>query len=168
MLLVSCSSIAVQYDYDRQANFASLLTFNWMPQPAKILAMQHPLMDNRIKDAVNNKLQAKGLQMSSGNPDFLIAYHAGVQDRVDVDTWGYTYARRGRFYGWSGTHVDVQQYKLGTLILDFVDTKSKELIRRGVAIGALPDNPTPEKMEKKINEAVAKILEKFPPMRSEK
>lgn len=162
-LVMNCSSVSVKHDYDSQADFASLQTFDWMSRPEQVPAMARPLMDKRIKNAVTSRLVSKGLRQSS-NPDFLIAYHAGVQDKIDVETWGYSYARRGRFYGWSGTHVDVQQYKQGTLVLDFVDAESKELVWRGVATGAVPDNPTPEKMDKKVNEAVAKILEKFPPM----
>ena len=72
----------------------------------------------------------------------------------------------GRYYGWGGQNIDVHEYTQGTLILDFVDTKNKHLVWRGSAQGALPDNPTPEKIEKKINEAVAKLLEKFPPVPS--
>ncbi|MFB3108369.1 MAG: hypothetical protein ACE1ZE_03245 [Candidatus Binatia bacterium] len=34
---------------------------------------------------------------------------------------------------------------------------------RGTAQKALDPNPTPEKIEKNIGEAVAKMLEKFPP-----
>jgi hypothetical protein len=161
-VITSCSPVSVKHDYDRQANFSTLQTFDWIPKPAKVRAMTRPFMDKRIRNAVNGQLVLKGLKQSS-NPDFLIAYHIGVKDKIDVQTWGYTYAGRGRYWGRGGTYVDVQQYKQGTLVLDFINAKSKELIWRGIATGALPDNPNPENIENKINDVAEKVLEKFPP-----
>jgi hypothetical protein len=161
-VFMNCSPVSVKYDYDRQANFSTMQTFDWMPKPAKVRAKTRSLMDKRIKNAVNGQLVSKGFKQSS-NPDFVIAYHTGVKDKIDVQTWGYTYAGRGRYRGWGGTHVDVQQYKQGTLVLDIIDDKSKELIWRGIATGALPKNPNPEDIENKINDVVEKVLENFPP-----
>jgi hypothetical protein len=159
---MNCSPVSVKHDYDRQANFSTMETFDWMPKPAKVRAMTRPLMDKRIKNAVNGQLVSKGLKQSK-NPDFLIVYHTGVQDKIDVQTWGYTYAGRGRYWGRGVTNVDVQRYKQGTLVLDFIDAKSKELIWRGIATGALPNNPNLENIENNINDVVEKVLEKFPP-----
>ena len=169
VLIASCSSISVKHDYDREANFVALKKFAWMQQPttamgdARAAMQRNTLLDQRIKNAVNGQLVGKGLRQDSNNPDFLIAYHVGIQDKIDVTTSGYAYAGRGRYYGWAGGRVDVHQYQEGTLIVDFVDAKSKQLIWRGTAQKALDPNPTPEKIEKNIGEAVAKMLEKFPP-----
>jgi hypothetical protein len=46
------------------------------------------------------------------------------------------------------------------LILDFVDSKSKELFWRGMATGVVAGAGGDEK---ELNEAVNKMLEKFPP-----
>ena len=75
-LTVSCASIyGVKYDFDQQANFADLKTFDWMPVPEK--AGINSLVVQRVKKAVNAELQAKGLMVTSNNPDFLIAQHLG-------------------------------------------------------------------------------------------
>ncbi len=172
VLIASCSSISVKHDYDREANFASLKTFDWMSQPkaatgdAQRAMAINTLLDSRIRSAVSSQLTAKGLTQASGNPDFMIVYHTGVQDKIEVTDWGYTYARGGRYWGWAGHDIDVHSYKQGTLILDFVDAKSKQLIWRGVAQKAIETNPTPEKIEKNVNQAVTKMLEKFPPVPS--
>jgi len=169
LLALGCSSISVKHDYDSEANFVALKKFAWMQGPTTAMtdaraAMQgNTLLDQRIKNAVNGQLVGKGLSQDSNNPDFLIAYHVGIQDKIDVTNWGYRYAGRGRYYGWAGGGVDVHQYQEGTLIIDFVDAKSKQLIWRGTGQKALDPNPTPEKIEKNIGEAVAKMLEKFPP-----
>jgi len=112
---------------------------------------------------VNRQLTAKGLKQDSSNPDFVIAYHVGVEDKVDVRDWGYTYAIRGRYWGVRTRGVEVHQYKEGTLILDFVDAKTMELLWRAAGSGAAKENPTPKEVEKSINKAIAKFLENFPP-----
>jgi hypothetical protein len=166
---LGCSSISVNMDYDKEANFAALKTFDWIPQPTNVVGnvdvarMRNDLVDKRIKSSVNNELAAKGYRQDSNNPDFLIAYHIGLKEKVDVNTYGYGYAPRGRYWGWGGSYVDVYQYEEGTLIVDFVEATKKELIWRGAGTKTLESNPTPEKIEQNIGKAVAKILKKFPP-----
>ena len=50
---------------------------------------------------------------------------------------------------------------MGSLVLDFYDARTKQLIWRGVSSEALSNNP--EKNEKKLDKAVDKMLEHFPP-----
>ena len=57
----------------------------------------------------------------------------------------------------------MNQYTEGTLILDFIDSKSKSLVWRGVAKGAVDPSLTPEKRTKRINEGAAKLMAQFPP-----
>ena len=54
----------------------------------------------------------------------------------------------------------------GTLIIDFVEPNSKNLLWRGAAKGVFDNARTPEKRDKMINEAVQKILQNFPPLKS--
>ncbi|MCG8606952.1 DUF4136 domain-containing protein, partial [bacterium] len=55
-----------------------------MPANAQRAMQRNPLLDKRIRNAINDQLAAKGLQMTSSAPDILIAYHTGVQDKIDV------------------------------------------------------------------------------------
>ncbi len=161
---VSCASIYnVKYDFDQQANFADLKTFDWMPVPEK--AGINSLVVQRVKKAVNAELQAKGLMMTSNNPDFLIAQHLGKKDKVQVTDWGYSYSHYGRYRGgyWGPTGVSTYEYEEGSLILDFVDAKSKKMIWQGAAKAEVQNIDTPDKSEKLINEAVQEILKNFPP-----
>ena len=154
--VVSCSNISsVQYNYDKRADFENLKTYDWMTVPKK--ADIDILNVERVKKAVSAELQAKGLMMTSNNPDFLIAEHLG-KDKVQVKLWGYNY----RGYLGSG-ELSPFEYEEGLLTLDFVDAKSKEVIWRGVAEAKIKNANTPEKKERLINEAVKNILKNFPP-----
>jgi hypothetical protein len=164
---VSCASIyGVQHDYDKQVDFANLKTYDWMQVPEK--AGIDSLSVQRVKNAVNAELKAKGLMMTSDNPDFLIAEHLGKKDKVQVTDWGYGYGPHGGYWGgyWGPGGVSTYEYEEGSLILDFVDAKAKKMIWRGVAKAEINSANTPEKKEKLINEAVNEILKNFPPVPS--
>ncbi len=131
---VGCSSASVRTDYDRQGDFSRYSSYDWMAVPEKVRnnPTNSSLMRKRVETAVNANLSAKGMRLDKSSPDLLVTYHAGVKDRVDIDTWGYAYGRRGRFYG---TDVDVRQYKEGTLIIDLINAGSKELVWCGIGTG---------------------------------
>ncbi len=129
-------------------------------------------------------LVAKNLSKQANSPDFLIAFSVAVEDKVDVrsDRFGYGYGYgyrpgyyrfgyRSRYYGfgygsgyYGNSGLDVYQYKEATLILDFIDPASNELLWRGVYIDEIDESGIMK--EDKINEAVKHILEKFPPENS--
>lgn len=158
LLLMSCATITVRTDYDRETNFSSYKTFRIAEQShksKKIPKKSMGMMDKRLKNAIKNELQAMGFILKeSGKPDFIVAHHVVIKNKVDVDRYGY---RTGR---WQKRMVTkVHHYKQGTLILDFVDTDSKELFWRGVATGVLENRNA---AEKQIKESVAKIMEKYP------
>ena len=162
--IISCASIyGVEHDYDKQVNFANLKTYDCMQIPKK--ADIDSLSAQRVKKAVNSELKGKGLMMTSDNPDFLIAEHLGKKDKIHITDWGYDYGPYDRYwyrYPAPGG-VSVQEYEEGSLILDFVDAKSKKMIWRGAAKAVVDHSDTPEKREKLINEAVQEILKNFPP-----
>ena len=163
-LTISCSPIYnVKYDYDTKTDFASLKAYDWHPIPAK--ADIDKLNIERIKNAVDSQMAAKGLKKAPDNPNFLIASHVGKKEKVRIADWGYGYGPYGRYWGGYGgpRGVDVYKYEEGSLILDFVDAKSKKLIWRGSAKAQTNTVKTPEKRQELIDEAVQKILEKFPP-----
>jgi len=156
---ISCSPVYdVKYDFDRQTNFSGLKTFDWMQATEKPGA--NSLIIQRVKNAVNAELQAKGLTMTSNNPDFLIAEYHGKKDQVQISDWGYGRSHR---YGYSPVGVSVYEFEEGSLILDFVDPQTRKLIWRGSAKAQIDSVDTPEKKEKLINAAVNEILKKYPP-----
>jgi hypothetical protein len=168
VLTACCSSIyGVSYDYDRNTDFSHLKTYDWLPMPVTDVYDEKEQIDTisikRIKAATNNKLEAKGLEISSENPDFLIAVYLRTKERLRSITYGGPYVYSYYGYGPYGVTSTIRQYEEGTLLLDFVDTKSKQLIWRGSGKSDLDSVTTPEKRERVITEAVQKILDNFPP-----
>jgi hypothetical protein len=169
-----CSSISVKCDYDQEANFRGYKTFDWLVQPKEEITtteeafIHNPLLRKRLKNAIARELLEQGYLQQSVDPDFLIAYYTDIKEKVYVQSWGSGYWRgyHGRGY-YGGRDVSVTQYKEGTLIIDFIDSKTKQLFWRGWAVGVVEDmgvvTKRPEEAEEKINKAVEKIFETYPP-----
>ncbi|MFQ5584602.1 MAG: DUF4136 domain-containing protein [Calditrichia bacterium] len=166
VLALGCSSgIKVQHDWDKQEDFSRFKTYDIMEMPQNKRGNQ--LVFKRIVDAVERELAAKGLTRNVPDPDLLVAIHTSVKNRVNVTDWGYHYAPYGYYWGgsgyWGGSRIDVYEYEEGTLIIDFVKAGDEEMIWRGVAQGTMPENPSPEKVDRIINEVVNRILKNYPP-----
>ena len=171
LLFVSClAPIYVSQDYDRRANFASYKTFDWMPKPEKMppnarqAIESSPLLGQRIKEITGQLLTAKGLTQSSDNPDILINYYLSFRERYDIAEWGYFY---GPFWAYRWPYLgpyDAYAYQQGTLVLDFVDAKKKEMVWRGVADQALPDySRTPAISDDDLRKILTKLVALYPP-----
>jgi hypothetical protein len=179
-VLTGCTTtqpVDVSTDFDRATNFGSLTTFKWyQDQPA---AGQDPnyqydsFIDQRMKRAVESELSRKGLRLVTSNPDILVAYDMKVETKQELRPdysyapgfgygYGYWYGYRYN-YGYSrfGTApMLIDEYKNGTVIIDFVDPKDNQLAWRGwgqMEVGSA--NVT----EAEINRITAKILSKYPP-----
>jgi len=172
VFILSCSTIRVSYEYDPEADFSTLKTYDWLPIPKKDRGNE--LAIKNLKSIVNRQLEAKGFKMRSESPDVLIALHFGKERRVDTEEWGYAYRRGGPYY-WGTTPyywgppesyeyrrgIETYEYEIGTLIIDFINPKTMELIWRGTGRSVI--EPDSEKRLKDIDETVAKVLENFPP-----
>ena len=166
---ISCSHhVTVNADYDTSADFTAYKTYAWLDEvlpPDRIpenLKAANDIMDRRIRSALNEEMAAKGFTPRVSNPDLVVFYHVGVEDKVDVTDWGYSYASTGRYWGWNTRNVDTYHYQEGTLIVDFVDMKSKVLVWRGTAQKVL-DNLTPEEADQAIKDIVKEVMKLYPP-----
>ena len=168
-LAVGCaSSINVNHDYDTSVDFNKYSTFAWIPQKtgstsgnARDAMARNQLLDKRILSITNEQLQAKGLRIDTEDPDLLLAYHTGLQDVTSVTDWGYGYPRGYGAWGYRG--IDVSQYTEGTLVLDFIDGETKQLVWRSAASGAIDKNASPDERDAEMSQAIAKMLQKYPP-----
>jgi hypothetical protein len=63
--------------------------------------------------------------------------------------------------GWGGPNVSTRTE--GSLYIDLIDVKSKELVWQGRGVGTLNNMTNIDKKEARIREFVAEILRKYPP-----
>ena len=165
LVFTSCSSISVTTDYDTKADFNQYKTFAFF-KPGIDKAEISDLDKKRIMRAIESELVAKGMQKSE-TPDVLVSLFTKSRERVDVNNnvgWGFGY---GWGWGWdpwwgAGAQMNINRYTEGTLFLDIIDAKNKELVWQGIGSGAL-SNRSVEQKEEKIKEFVQEILSRFPP-----
>ncbi len=164
LVITACSSISVNTDYDPALDFSEYKTFAVFKGNVKGSALENaPLIKTRVFDAAENSLSAKGfLQTDIDKADLIVYPFAGTKEKMKVTDWGYSYGRYWRGYPY-GRNIDVSSYTEASLVLDLVDNKTDELVWRGVGTGTINPNNSPEEKTKAIDEAVSKILEKFPP-----
>lgn len=161
-ILGSCSSIRVNSDYDKSVDFSQYKTYAFHKRGIDRVEISG-LDKKRILNAIDVELGKKGMTKSE-NPDLLVNIFTKERERIDVDQyyagWGY-----GWGYGWNpylwGGRTYVSSYVEGTLYIDLIDAKKKELVWEGEGVGYLTENR--ERKESQINEFVAKILAQFPP-----
>ena len=159
LFFVSCSGLSTNFDYDVEADFSNLSSYAWLEGGEA--AGLSDLDRKRAKAAVDDGLQAAGYELVESNPDFEVAVHFTTEEKTRVREYGTAYGYRS--VGLSARSFDVDEYQVGTFMLDFVDPAKKELMWRGAASGTVRESPSPEERTKRIREAVAALLENFPP-----
>ena len=163
-ILSSCSSVTVYSDFDKKVDFSPYKTFAF--HKAGIDKVQISQLDkNRIINAIDVELTKKGMTKSD-NPDVLINFFTKERERVDVNQYSYGWGY-GWGYGWNpylwGGQPFVSTSTEGTLYIDLIDAKKKELIWQGEGVGYLTQNRSGK--EARINEFVSKILLQYPPVK---
>jgi uncharacterized protein DUF4136 len=166
-LLAGMSSAQqVKTDYDRNANFGQYKTYSWAQVKTK-----DALDVDRIKAAVNAALAAKGwTQVDSGGDVSIVAIEI-TQNQQTLNTF---YDGFGGGFGWrrfggggfGEATTTTETYKVGTLVVDLFDAKTKQLIWRGTSSDTLSNNS--DKNIKNLDKGVDKMFKKFPPGSSKK
>lgn len=158
----SCASVRVANDYDKKADFPKYKTFAFYKNGIDKVEISD-LDKRRILSAIEAEMTAKGFSKSD-NPDLLVNIFTKSTEQVNVNQfnsgWGY-----GWGYGWSpwlwGGHTSVYTNTEGTLFIDLIDAKNKQLVWQGEGTGDLTKNT--EKKDERIREFVARILAQYPP-----
>lgn len=162
-VLASCNSVRVNADYDKKANFSSYKTYAYLKSAVDKVEISD-LDKKRILHSIDDALATKGFTKSE-TPDLLISIFTKENQRVDI----YNNAGFGWGMGWgwspymgmgySSTYVTPE----GTLYIDLVDAKTKELVWQGEGSGYLTKDT--EQKDARIKEFVDRILSQYPPLK---
>lgn len=170
-LTIATAALAqdVRYNFDKNTDFSQLRTYKWVD--IKGAQQVNSLTDKEIKTAVDSELAQKGLtKVEDGNADILVGYQAAVDQNKQFTSyssgWGYGPGwYGGGWYGPAGgmtTGTTLTIYT-GQLALDMYSPQGHDLIWRGIVSKSIDPKAKPEKQEKNLNKAVAKLLKNYPP-----
>jgi hypothetical protein len=159
-LLTGCASMDVSSYVARGVTFEQYRTYNWAPTEPRPTGDprldNNPFFHDRIRLEVEKQLAARGFEKTeSQTPELLLHYHASAIERLDLGAVDPEYERP------HGGEPYV--FEAGTILLDFVDVRTDQIIWRGWARSSLDgvvENQT--WMEERIDEAVRRILATLP------
>jgi len=170
--LAGCSTLKVNTEYDTTAPFATYKTYAWLanaPGPEEAPSIRNPVVQQTVVAAVDREMARKGLVLTrlESNPDFLVSVHGWAQSRIDVQSYGYGYGYGGAYaYGPyrapMPVGVEVRNYTDGTLLVDFVDAKTRKLVWRGTATDTFTSVDM-NAVRKTVDEAARQLLDAYPP-----
>jgi hypothetical protein len=164
LLAVACSvspAIAqrVRVDYDHGASFSRYKTYSWaqLSEPqSPVGQFPNQLMHDRIVRFVEEALAAKGLKRVEKGGNLQVGYQMDVTEQLQYNTVG-------SGWGWDGgfSTTTTQTILTGTLIINMMDSREKQLIFQGISTETISSRP--ERNTRRLQKAVNKIFEKYPP-----
>jgi len=171
-VLAACSNAPiVRSDYDPRADFASYRTFAFMEPLGTDRAGYTTLLTERLKRAAALQMESRGYALDEKNPDLLINFQTNVQSLTEYVgpppiMWGggFGYGYGAGFYGgWPGFMFgpDVVQYNEGTMKVDLVDTKRKQMVWEGVGTSVI-GNAQQTASDAMVQNMMSSIFARYP------
>ena len=152
LLLMASSALSqhVDYKFDDTADFSKFKTYKWVY--FKNVAPIDNLTDEQIKTAVDAALAKKGLTKVNGDStaDLFIDYQSS--ELIDE-----------KFPKAPTSDEKPWMIYAGDLAIDMYNPANHDLVWRGVASKALDPKANPEKRQKNLNKAIAKLVKNYPP-----
>lgn len=160
-MLTSCSSIKVNYDYDKAVDFSSYSTYNYFSDMESGL---NQLDERRLLRALDSTLKARGYRLTE-EPELFInimsdEYRSAPRNNVGVGIGG-----GGRNVG-GGISVGLP---LGgsnmqrSIQFDLVDAQRDALVWQAIAESGFRENASPSVKENQLRALVQKVFSKFLP-----
>jgi hypothetical protein len=149
LLLIGCSPVSVSTSTAPGADFSTLHTYAWEPNPQMHGTLDDSIAGQDIHAAVNQALEARGFQPAAGQPpDFLVDYRVKLQQESEIEG--------GRW------QMEEYRYTEGSLIVALVDPKSKLFLWRGAAQAVADPSASGATQQQDIQTAVQKMFANFP------
>jgi len=149
--LAGCNGPTVQYDYDARMNYSGYRTFDWTAEPAHAPVpgggFDNPIMNERVRRAVETELAAKGFHRDvTADPDFLVTYYpAREPGRSQQVHLGVGFGMGPLGIGVGGPVGDPHREAMAGIVLE------------------VQGSDDPAQADADVTEAVRSMLKRFPP-----
>lgn len=166
-----CTAVTVSQDYDTDADLSGYDSWGWRvleQPPTGDARIDNPLLDQRIRSAVDNHLAGRNINPADTLPDLLLSYHLAIERKIYSNTYASSMGVGGYYrpwYGDVGTETRVYQYDQCRLIIDIVSAQTGNLLWRGEGVYLFTTYQTPQEASAAMQQIVDRIVEQFPPDR---
>ncbi|NQX86165.1 MAG: DUF4136 domain-containing protein [Flavobacteriaceae bacterium] len=163
LLVTSCATIEVKYDYDTKYDFSNCKTYNYYSDIETGLSV---FDEKRLISELNRQLNAQGFSLSD-TPDFYIDIRSNQYEEVRRSSVGIGAGTGGgNVVGGVSVGFPLGAPKMNRRIsIDFHDEDSVGLFWQAVVKSSYNSKASTEKREANIKAIVAKLLEDFPPQK---
>jgi len=166
LLVVGVSNVVAQdvtYNFDQGTDFSKFKTYKWVS--IKNAQQVNDIAARQITAAIDAELAKKGLtKTDSDNADLYVGYQTAIGSEKQWNTystgWGYGPRWGGGMGMGTATQSTIQK---GMLDLDMYDSANKRLVWKGAVSKTLDPGAKPEKRQKNLDKAIAKLLKNYPP-----
>lgn len=172
-LILSCNVTKTTIDYDPQVDFSQYKTYSFLPWNKQSDELLTAKDKKRFRDACSLELDKLGYQKIEGKADLAVNLLLIIDQKTGTATYNDFYSSGptvGYYYGpWgynspggvsvTGT-MHSYDYEEGTLIVDLLDVKKKQLAWQGIAKKTLKSHNKGDGSA--INEVMAKLFDNFP------
>jgi hypothetical protein len=122
--------------------------------------VNNSIANSALRETIAQAFVGRGYIVNERFPDVDIAVYASAHQKLDVTLWDYGYPYWPR-HEWSNQHARrVTEYTEGTVIVDVVLRRSRELVWRGMGTAVLSENPGAD--VKELQKAAVAVIKKFP------
>jgi hypothetical protein len=171
--LTSCFPTKISSDFDRTADFPSYKTYSFIIAPENL--PYERTQSEILIGSIAAELESRGFTKSD-NPNVYIDVKVivGKKKTAASSSNGEYSTMYGQnyLYMWSqnftNTNIKYQTNAKGTMYIDMIDVKKKQLVWQGCGTANMSAERNPQDREKKIAEAVTKIFTQYPPKISTK
>jgi hypothetical protein len=170
-LALACGGPSVQYDFDVSAPFPSYKSYAWIegprPVPSPATArFENSIERSRVQRTVEAELGAKGYQLNGASPDFLVLYYpVGGRVRAPQAHMGVGFGMGPMGVVVAGPMGQPHEAFEGSIVLEIQDARTRNLVWRATAPGALQASDSPSEADADVKDAVHSMLKHFPPPR---
>lgn len=161
LIVAGCSTI--HSSFNQQIDYNQYKSFCWLEGCQFTYTgpeyLNDSIIQNRVKEAIIDNLQKKGLTYTDQEPDLLVDFHITIENEKVI-----TYHNReDEPYYYRMTFMQPEELILtkGTIIIHMVDHKTSEVVWQSQALGYLES--TPDLSEKNIRRGITKLLKNYPP-----
>jgi len=156
-LTLACSTMTTAVDYDHTVNWSQFHTFAL----AEGTKDPETFTQKRIEDGITQSLTSKGWTVATSNPDVVVYSHVVLSSEKQwnaTSMGGFGY-RGGMGMGGMATATQTN-IPIGTIIVDIVNPKTKEMIWRGTAQDQVSGTGADRGQ---VQQAMQELFKNFPP-----
>lgn len=133
-------------------------TFSFYDPLSTDKSLYTTIISGRLKNAARRELESRNYVYDEANPDLKVNFSLNVVDRQEVRS---TLRGGPVAFRFGVNDIETVDYRQGTLALDLVDARKRELVWQGIAEGRINrksvENPGPA-----VDEVVSDLFDGFP------